>query len=330
MKNLKILFYLLFIALIYSCTDDNAVLDSTENLELINSRFQKIQIENFSIDLAKNNYSFKGSSSLVQFMTDVNAELQNQGASIQLYMIEYYNSDEAGNTVFFNDRGDKQLDSDFVPGDPRRGGSMDIAYAYDGTEGTTLSGLTQAETDGAILSAMNTWDNVTCSDELMLTNLGATPFDLGYVQALLGLGGSFFYTDIMHSGFNSDLFDVLYGPGSNVLAVTFTYIWVTTDGPPTDIDNNGKTDVAFRDIYYNDSVPWKIGNHYDVETVVLHEAGHGLSQAHFGKLFLSSGNTKFHYAPRAVMNAGYMGILTTINGSDEAGHCSIWGEWPYN
>lgn len=330
MKNLKFVFYLFLIALIYSCTDNNAVLDTTDSLEPINSRFIETPMGNFSLDFSTNNSSFKGTSSLVQFMTDVNTELQNQGVSVQLSMMEYYSSVGAGNTVYFDNRGNKQLGADFVPEDLRRGGFSDIAYARDGTEGATSSGLTQAQTDDAILSAMNTWGNVACSNGLTLFDIGATPFDLGYVQALLGLGGSFSFTDVMHSGFNSDVIDVVFGPGSNVLGVTFTFIWTDEDGEATDIDNNKKNDVALRDIYYNDAFSWGIGANVDVETVALHESGHGLSQAHFGKLFQSNGNDKFHFAPRAVMNAGYTGVQTSINGSDKAGHCSIWGQWPHN
>jgi hypothetical protein len=262
-------------------------------------------------------------------MASINESLE--GTGIQLDKIESYSADGAGNTVYFNDRGNKQLDDDFVPGDPRRGGFADIAYARDGTEGATASGLRQDQTDGAILSAMNTWDNVSCSKGLALTNLGASAFDLGYVQALItdGAEGSFVFTDVMHSGFNS-VIDAVYGAGSDVLGVTFTFIWLDDNEAPTDIDNNGKVDVAFRDIYYNDAFSWAIGDHIDVETVVLHEAGHGLSQGHFGELIQTESNDKFHFAPRAVMNAGYTGIQTSIGKTDKAGHCSNWAQWPKN
>jgi hypothetical protein len=179
---------------------------------------------------------------------------------------------------------------------------------------------------------MNTWDNVTCSGGLVLTDLGAIPFDIGYVEAIVtgGAQGSFLFTDVMHSGFNTTVTDAVFGPGSSVLGVTFTFWWIDGAGNPTDIDNNGKADVALRDIYYNDSFPWAIGSNFDVETVVLHEAGHGLSQGHFGKLFRNNSNGKFHFAPRAVMNAGYTGVQTTIGKTDNAGHCSNWGQWPNN
>src|SRR5688500_19661074 len=59
-------------------------------------------------------------------------------------------------------------------------------------------------------------------------------------------------------------------------------------------------------------------------TLSLHDAlpisGHGLSQDHFGKAFLS-GNGKLHFAPLAVMNASYSGVQTTIGKTDLGGHC---------
>jgi hypothetical protein len=328
------LFYLFIIAFTYSCNNDSVVLDSTNSIEAKTSRFMELKIENYSLDLSKNkSASSKNASSAVQLMNDINSALKNQGISVQLNMMEYYSSDGAGNTVFFNNRGSRQLTADFVPRDPRRGGYTEIGYAYDGTEGATASGLTQEQTNGAIERAMNTWDNVACSSGLELFNLGASPFDLGYVQALVTneAQGSFFYTDVMHSGFGTDVIDVVFGPESDVLGVTFTFIWLDdlTD-EPTDIDNNNKDDVAFRDIYYNDAFPWNIGANIDVETVALHESGHGLSQAHFGKAFRSGGNSKLHFSPIAVMNAGYSGIQQSIGTSDKAGHCSIWSQWPYN
>lgn len=340
-KMFKNLFTITLITslVLVSCTEDNTVVDSTDQTKAIHPRFNVAEIENFSFKLPEQNSTFakKGTneseSSASRFMEALNAELANQGMAFQLSAIESYNADGAGNTVFFNNRGNKQLSGDFVPGDPRRGGFNDIAYATDGTEGATSSGLSQAQTDAAILSAMDTWDNVSCSNGLDITNLGSAPFDLGYVEALVtdGAQGSFFFTDLMHSGFNTTVTDIVFGPGSSVLGVTFTFNFIDpATGDLSDIDNNGKTDVAFRDIYYNDSFSWAIGSTFDVETVALHEAGHGLSQGHFGKLSRTDSNGKFHFSPRAVMNAGYTGVQTSIGATDNAGHCSNWGSWPNN
>lgn len=325
--------FIAVLAMVFSCSEQGVELNSNESTS-VNPRFKSLELEPVSSNVFKANN--KGSSSTEErLMATINSELLRQGAPIQLSVIQVYRADGAGNEVFFNNRGNKQLGADYVPNDPRRGGFSDIAFARDGTEGSTSNGLTQSDTDDAILSAMNTWDNVSCSSGLVLTDLGASPFDLGYVSWIYGQGGSGFFTDLMHSGFNGFI-QWAYGPGSGVLGVTFTFVWGDYDSDgnfiPSDIDNNGKDDVAFRDIYYNDEFSWAVDgqNHIDVETVALHEAGHGLSQGHFGKLFQGGANGKFHFAPRAVMNAGYTGIQRTIGKTDNGGHCSNWGQWPNN
>ena len=153
------------------------------------------------------------------------------------------------------------------------------------------------------------------------------------MQAILGFGGIFaFFADITHGGFLAGpFFDALAPDGSGfILGVTFTFGFVDIAGNFTDIDNNGKLDTAFREIYYNDNFPWAINGNFDVETVALHEAGHGLSQAHFGEAFRTVSNGKLHFDPRAVMNAAYSGVQQSLAGTDNGGHCSIWGSWPNN
>ena len=79
------------------------------------------------------------------------------------------------------------------------------------------------------------------------------------------------------------------GGGDSILGATFTFIWIdTATGEPTDIDGNGKATLLFREVYYNDDFTWNIDSSYDVETIAFHEAGHGLSQAHFGDIFIDA------------------------------------------
>jgi len=101
--------------------------------------------------------------------------------------------------------------------------------------------------------------------------------------------------------------------------------------PITDIDGNGKGDTAFREIYYDPSFAWKDDgvSNVDVETVALHEAGHGLSQGHFGKVFLKNDGS-VQASPRAVMNAFYLRPQRSLLGTDNGGHCSNWAAWPNN
>ena len=60
---------------------------------------------------------------------------------------------------------------------------------------------------------------------------------------------------------------------------------------------------------------------------MLHEVGHGLSQGHFGKAFRNK-NGNLHFAPYALMNAGYTFGNRMVTETDEAGHCSNWASWP--
>lgn len=250
-----------------------------------------------------------------------------------VFSAEYLTSSESGQvgrTVYFKDVGNKQLTEDFVPG-LNLDETDNISYYIDETRPS--DDLPVAVSSAAISRAMQTWDDVTCSD-LGLFRIPSQPgIATGFVSELLGFGGSLDYVaDVVHAGWlPAAFFDLLAPQGSTfILGVTYTIIFTDDDGNPVDTDNNGKLDVAWREIYYNDTFEWADGDHYDVETIALHEAGHGLSQDHFGKAFRTNSNGKLHFAPRAVMNAAYSGIQTEINGSDNGGHCSNWASWPNN
>lgn len=271
------------------------------------------------------------SEHIMAVMVAINAQLEASGADFRVEKAEYLtldNSADVGQTVFFSDRGNKQIDAHWVPGDPRRGGRTNITYIVDQQEGAP-DGLTTLQTTAAIDRAMATWQGVYCS-EIPITKTPDIPaFDLGVVEFFHGLGGlPFPLADITHAGWlPAGISAVILPP--NVIATTFTFVFIGVGGP-TDIDSNGKADVAFAETLYNDNFLWRINGDIDVETIALHESGHGLSQAHFGALFQTSANGNFHFAPRAVMNAGYTGVQQNINATDNAGHCSIWASWPNN
>lgn len=271
------------------------------------------------------------------FMDDVNAQLEVQGAGFRLGVVEYFTAkDEQGRTVSFSDVGNKQLTSDFVPGDSRRtlwsgvGPGDDITWTSDLVDGDAGVGL--APTQAAIGSAMATWQGVNCSN-IPLTNV-ATVGDLGFAQFMVtgGASGSPFpsgiFADITHAGFGTPVDAFLPPP---IIAAAITFVFFDIFGP-TDIDGNGKVDTAFVEIYYTFNFPWGIDTVFpiDVETIALHESGHGLSQAHFGKLFKTDKNGEFQFAPRAVMNSGYTGIQQSLAGTDKGGHCGNWANWPNN
>ena len=268
-------------------------------------------------------------------MDQANHALEVQGANYRVVMSEYITGgDEAGNQVLSKDVGNKRLSGDFVPFDERRlwsgpvGGSNDnITYAVDTTDDAEppIGGLTAEQTDAAIDRAMGTWDSLECSD-LDITRNPDFGDDIGIVAFINGLGGGpFVYADIQHAGWN----DIDFVGG--ILAATFTFGFIDGDSNFTDIDNNGRFDVAFREIYYDPSFIWADDGitSFDVESLALHEAGHGLSQGHFGKVFRKA-DGELHTAPLAVMNALDTGPVRSLFGTDIAGHCGDWGQWPKN
>jgi len=271
-----------------------------------------------------------------EFLDEINSVLASKEKDYRVLMAETLTaagSDEMGITVVAKNVGNKQFGEDFVAGDLRRPWSSDggnaITYAIDQTADAVppSGGLTAAQTDAAIERGVMTWDDVRNTD-LGLTRNPDGGLDIGAVawQVSGGLVGSpFVFADIQHAGFR-DL-DFVGG----VLGVTFTYIFVEGANIPTDIDNNGKADVAFREIYYDPTWEWKDDGvtNIDVESVAVHEFGHGLSQGHFGFVFVTKkGDLKF--SPFAIMNAVYAKPATELQPTDLAGHSSIWANWPNN
>ncbi|MGI9530283.1 hypothetical protein [Lutimonas sp.] len=357
----KLLTYLLALPLLLMSCQDNEF-DSAPVQEKSASNSTKLTLMELTIDKSK--LHKKNSNKNSDFATQIAALNEALlGHGIQIEKMELLGAEGAGRDVFFSNTGNKQLEADFVPNDPRNwwpsnpylGEWTDgsLAYWMDGTEQGTTSGMSEDQTIKAFQSVMNTWGSINCSNGLVLSDQGITSptdfGDVGIVQWIVtggpqgnpnaqGYDGTA-PGSIVHAGnLGAWFFDIIGGPGggSNILGVTFTFIWVDANGP-TDIDNNGKTDVFVREIYMNDGFNWKdapddvlFNDIYDYETVMLHEVGHGLSQGHFGKMFGTAANRKLHFAPYALMNAGYTIANREIIATDSGGHCSNWAEWPNN
>ena len=283
----------------------------------------------------------------------VNAQLEASGANVRLAYAEFIVSTESSydtmKVVFFKDTGNKQLPAHWVPGDPRNdvGQGPAMLYITDTVDGVANCGegceISADETTAAIDSGMAEWDAIDCSD-LPIVNVGAYAEDFGYVQNLVGFGGSGgFFPFITHGGWlPKEFFDAIGGPGGGdgILGVTFTFIWGdVVDGVfiPSDIDSNRKADVALREIYMNNNFLWEIGNDkgrgfFDVKAVMNHEQGHALSQAHFGSISLMPSG-KVVWTPKDGDNVMLAAISSNqlfegFQGTDIGGHCSIWSTWP--
>jgi hypothetical protein len=239
-----------------------------------------------------------------------------------LFMAEYLaaeNSGEVGNTVYFRNKGNGQNGAGFVPDNTFldfTDGSNDITYYIDHKRPT--EDIDVQVSSKAIGRAMNTWDKVTSSKFGITEREYSETINTGVVAGFFGYGPPVhslygYVADVVHAGWLPPAFFDLLAPGGSdfILGVTFTFV-IAIDEEIVDQDHNGMADVHFREIYYNDKFLWNKYGGIDVETVALHEAGHGLSQEHFGKVFGTHDKSKIYFAPRNVMNATYSGIQTDI------------------
>jgi hypothetical protein len=231
------------------------------------------------------------------------------------------------------------ISSQFVERDPRRGGRSEITYLIDQSDGSALSWnatqtailtLTNAVTEAAIDRSMAVWGAMSCNGPA-LVKIPDPGTDPDVIDDLV-LGGPVNpdapYADITHAGWLPASFFNRFGRG--ILGATFTFIWLDENGRPTDIDRDGRADVAYREIYYNRGYGWGTNGlpvNVDIESVVIHEAGHAFGLGHFGRVTLMS-NGQIHHAPKAIMNAVYIAPDRTIRGTDVASFCHAWAPSP--
>jgi hypothetical protein len=245
---------------------------------------------------------------------------------------------EGATTLIANNR-THTLSSAFVPSDPRRGGSPDISYLVDQSDGSALSrtsagavftlpnSATEAEIDASMLRWQNQ-PNCGAPTVVKIADSGADPdlIDALVQPTVYTLGTPF--ADITQAGWlPRAFFDALAPNGSaSILGVTFTFVFVDAAGVPTDIDGDKRSDAAFREIYYNRRFGWTANGAFagdvDIQSVATHESGHAYGLGHFGKVFISNGVIK--YAPKAVMNAVYVSKYRDLAGTDNASFCQLW------
>src|SRR5690606_29467092 len=156
------------------------------------------------------------------------------------------------------DLGNGHLDHDFVYGDPRRAA---LNGGYDGVTYGVKTGFQSADvslTDqiGWLYDSILIWDEETCSD-LGLVENNVSPSSPGVVDHYFNTGvidESLIEADLTQVGFLG--VSAIFPPGTSTLGVTYTLFWEDGAGNLTDIDGNGKIDIAFREIYYNDQYNW--------------------------------------------------------------------------
>ena len=223
----------------------------------------------------------------------------------------------------------------WVPNDPRRLAEGDhITYLVDRSDGATKSGLSSAQTEGAIDAALATWAADPTLKKVTIVKRADNGADPDIFDSFFGFGkfGNPFLADITEAGWlPRAFFETVGGPGGGrgILAFTVSFIFVDDNGVPTDVNGDGYLDTALAEVYYNNTFgdraddrvgnPWAINQPLpaiDVQTVALHENGHALELGHFGP------------PPDAVMNPVYAGIRQSPLSADDAGMNAVWSSWP--
>jgi hypothetical protein len=247
---------------------------------------------------------------------------------------------QGATTLYANDR-THTLPEAFVPRDPRRGGRADITYIVDQSNESAVSRtatnpqffLTKTQLEPELDASMLRWQNQPTCGAPAVTKVAYTGADPDLIDGIVLEDASRIgtpFADITQAGWLSrTFFDKLAPNGSHfILGATFTFVFTNDKGVPTDIDRDGRQDVAFREIYYNaGGFYWTTDATFtggvDVQSVATHESGHAYGLGHFGSVFTDNRGV-LHYAPRAVMNAVYASSFRDLTGTDDASFCQLW------
>lgn len=257
--------------------------------------------------------------------------------------------------IVSQDVGNQALPVQWVENDARRHqeDGLTLYYRIDLTE--LPRGFTSEETETAIESAVATFNDIACGQNLRLLRVDGDPDrDLGFIQNQVGLGGNENpVADITFGGWVPNDYFVATGLAP-AFAGALPIVWDATDGSlvwgldaldPTrafaDINSDGKVDVFAFEIYFNqdgnyavypDDTGGTLGT-IDLETVVLHELGHALGMDHFGRtkvILDEEGNLVdlvVNQASANLMNTNAYYVNREVSGSDRASFCGIYADW---
>lgn len=273
-----------------------------------------------------------------QYFADANRRALASGARVAVSRAELLVSADAPlkipRIIFANDR-ELRLDSRWVPRDLRRlSTDATLTYAvFAPFAVATVGGAAEAAFDASFA----TWNAVGCSN-MRVRKKALAP---GQLPSFI-LTGLFPPADINDIGFvPGPFFDLIFGAGASQfiigVTITFTFIQVGPNGPildangnpiPTDIDGDGRGDTAFKEVWFNDALPYSTtgaAGRIDIESAALHEHGHTLELGHFGKITGDPKTGKLQASPRAVMNAVILGTLRSPLGTDSGALCGNYG-----